>query len=109
MKCIDGFAGIGGFSQGAEAAGIKPVFAFNHWALACQYHKINHPDTDIVCQDAHIIDWSTLPDHDIGLFSPACQGHTNARGKEQKHHDTMRSTAWAGALHDDSNLQAPDV
>jgi DNA (cytosine-5)-methyltransferase 1 len=29
------------------------------------------------------------------LASPACQGHTNARGKETPHHDALRSTAWA--------------
>ena len=29
------------------------------------------------------------------LASPACQGHTPARGKEQPHHDAQRATAWA--------------
>jgi len=29
------------------------------------------------------------------LASPACQGHTPARGKERPHHDATRSTAWA--------------
>jgi DNA (cytosine-5)-methyltransferase 1 len=29
------------------------------------------------------------------MASPACQGHSRARGKEQPHHDALRSTAWA--------------
>jgi DNA (cytosine-5)-methyltransferase 1 len=95
MKVIDGFAGIGGFSEGARLAGMQPVFAFNHWELACQLHQVNHPRTRVECQDAHIINWAGLPAHDLGLFSPACQGHSPARGKEQPRHDAMRSTAWA--------------
>lgn len=95
MKFIDGFAGIGGFTAGAKLAGMKAVHAFNHWDLACQYHDINHPEIKAECQDAHIIRWSDIADHDIGLFSPACQGHSKARGKDKPHHDAMRSTAWA--------------
>jgi len=95
MKVIDGFAGIGGFSEGARLAGMEPVFAFNHWDKACHYHKVNHPATHVECQDAHILDWSSLPAHDIGVFSPACQGHSKARGVDKPRHDAMRSTAWA--------------
>jgi DNA (cytosine-5)-methyltransferase 1 len=29
------------------------------------------------------------------LASPACQGHSHARGKDKVHHDACRSTAWA--------------
>jgi DNA (cytosine-5)-methyltransferase 1 len=29
------------------------------------------------------------------MASPACQGHSKARGKEKPHHDALRSTAWA--------------
>lgn len=36
-----------------------------------------------------------MPDHDVLLASPACQGHSRARGKERAHHDSQRSTAWA--------------
>ncbi|WP_394372821.1 DNA cytosine methyltransferase [Ralstonia mannitolilytica] len=31
---IDLFAGIGGFTESAEQAGVKVVWAANHWRLA---------------------------------------------------------------------------
>jgi len=36
-----------------------------------------------------------LPRHDMLIASPACTGHTRARGKERPHHDASRATAWA--------------
>lgn len=95
MKAIDLFAGIGGFSEGAIAAGIDVVWAANHWALACHYHGLNHPTTKVACQDLQQADWRAVPQHDILLASPACQGHSRARGAEKPHHDALRSTAWA--------------
>lgn len=95
MKAVDLFAGAGGFSEGAHQAGVKVVWAANHWPLAVQYHGANHPDTEHVCQDLHQADWSTVPQHDIMLASPCCQGHARARGKDRPHHDKQRSTAWA--------------
>lgn len=58
-------------------------------------HAANHPEAIHVCQDLHQADWSQVPDHDVMLASPACQGHTHARGKDRPHHDAARSTAWA--------------
>lgn len=55
----------------------------------------NHPDTLHVCQDLQQADWTAVPSHDLLLASPACQGHSKARGKERAHHDAQRSTAWA--------------
>ena len=95
MKVIDLFAGLGGFSEGATMAGMTPVWAANHWPLACRYHTANHPATQVVCQDLQQADWRDVPAHDIMLASPACQGHSKARGAEQPHHDALRSTAWA--------------
>lgn len=95
MKVIDLFAGLGGFSTGAEMAGMQSVWAGNHWGLACEYHKVNHPNTKVVQQDLQQADWRQVPDHDVVLASPACQGHSKARGVEKPHHDALRSTAWA--------------
>lgn len=95
MKAIDLFAGAGGFSEGAKAAGVEVVWAANHWPLAVEYHSANHPSTIHVCQDLNQADWRQVPDHDVCLSSPACQGHSKARGKERPHHDALRSTAWA--------------
>lgn len=95
MKGVDLFAGAGGFTEGAESAGVEMVWAANHWQAAVDVHAANHPGAQHACQDLHQTDWRTVPAHDILLASPACQGHTNARGKERPHHDAQRSTAWA--------------
>ncbi len=95
MKAIDLFAGAGGFSTGAAAAGVQVLWAANHWPTAVQWHAANHPDTVHACQDLRQADFRDAPAHDILLASPACQGHSLARGKEKPHHDAQRSTAWA--------------
>lgn len=95
MKAIDLFAGAGGFSTGATMAGVQVVWAANHWPAAVQVHANNHPATQHVCQDLQQADWGLVPAHDLMLASPACQGHSRARGKERAGHDAMRATAWA--------------
>lgn len=95
MKAVDLFSGAGGFSTGAVMAGCKVVYAANHWPAAVQVHANNHPDTLHVCQDLQQADWTQVPEHDLLMASPACQGHSRARGKERPHHDAQRSTAWA--------------
>ncbi|MFP3187058.1 MAG: DNA cytosine methyltransferase [Paraburkholderia sp.] len=97
MKGADMFAGAGGFSTGARMAGVKVVWAGNHWRIAVDTHAANHPEALHVCQDLHQADWSLVPDHDFLLASPCCQGHSRARGKAANNpqHDASRSTAWA--------------
>lgn len=95
MRAIDLFSGAGGFTAGARAAGVTVQWAANHWPLAVEYHALNHPETSHVCQDLHQADWSQVPEHDVFLASPSCQGHSSARGKDRPHHDVQRSTAWA--------------
>lgn len=72
MNAIDLFSGLGGFSTGAAMAGVKVVWAANHWRLAVDYHAANHPLAHHECQDLHQADWSAIPRHDIGLGSPSC-------------------------------------
>jgi len=95
VRAIDLFAGAGGFTEGATQAGASVLFAANHWQEAVNIHAINHPETQHACQDLHQIDWRKVPAHDLLLASPACQGHSRARGKDKPYHDALRSTAWA--------------
>lgn len=95
MTAADLFAGAGGTSEGARIAGIRVVWAGNHWRPAVDTHAVNHPEAEHACQDLHQADWRLVPKHDIGLASPACTGHAWARGTDRPHHDTSRSTAWA--------------
>lgn len=95
MRAADLFSGAGGFSTGAAMAGIQVVWAANHWPTAVEWHSANHPDTAHSCQDLQQADFREAPAHDILLASPACQGHSRARGSDKPHHDALRSTAWA--------------
>jgi len=96
MRAIDLFAGAGGFSTGASAAGVRVVWAANHWPFAVQTHALNHPETAHECQDLRQADWTRLPSFELLLASPACQGHSQAsQPKRRAYHDAMRATAWA--------------
>lgn len=98
----DLFAGLGGFTEGAEQAGARTAWAGNHWRFAVDTHALNHPNTVHVCQDLNQARWSTLPEVDLVLAGPSCQGHSNA-SQHARHvspsvadkHDIDRSTAWA--------------
>jgi DNA (cytosine-5)-methyltransferase 1 len=95
MLAVDLFAGLGGFSEGARMAGVPVVWAANHWRAAVDVHQANHPEVVHACQDLHQANWHEVPAHDLLLASPACQGHSRARGVDRPHHDACRSTAWA--------------
>lgn len=96
MIAVDLFAGWGGFTLGAEQAGVRVAWAANHWPLAVEAHALNHPATDHACQDLRQADWTALPRFDLLLASPACQGHSEAsQPRRRPHHDAMRATAWA--------------
>jgi DNA (cytosine-5)-methyltransferase 1 len=96
MKAVDLFAGAGGFTTGATAAGVSVVWAADHWPFAVETHALNHPETAHECQDLRQADWTRLPAYDLLLASPACQGHSQAsQPKRRTYHDAMRATAWA--------------
>lgn len=97
ITAVDLFAGFGGWTKGAQMAGVQVLWAANHWPTAVEWHAANHPNAMHVCQDLHQADWSAVPAHDLLLAAPCCQGHTKARGKAagNPQHDASRSTAWA--------------
>ena len=96
MRAIDLFAGWGGFTQGATDAGIDVLWAANHWQLAVDTHALNHPGTVHECQDLRQADWTALPDYDLLMASPACQGHSPAsQPRRRLYHDALRATAFA--------------
>ncbi|MDE0895802.1 MAG: DNA cytosine methyltransferase [Planctomycetota bacterium] len=76
MRAIDLFSGAGGFTTGATQAGAEVIWAANHWAPAVACHQANHPHIEHVEQDLGEMDWTQVPDADLLLASPACQGHS---------------------------------
>lgn len=96
MRAVDLFSGFGGFTCGAQQAGVEVVWAANHWPLAVEVHAANHPTVQHACQDLRQADWTALPRFDLLLAAPACQGHSPAsQPKRRAYHDAMRATAWA--------------
>lgn len=95
LRVADYFAGLGGSSEGARRIGLQVVFAANHDPLCVQYHAANHPSARHECQDLQQLDQRLVPEHDVLWASPACQGHSWAKGKERPGHDVSRATAWA--------------
>lgn len=96
MVAIDLFSGAGGFTEGATQAGVHVIWAANHWQIAVDVHFSNHPLTTHSCQDLQQANFYDVPKCDLILASPACQGHSKARGKaDTSKHDKDRTTAWA--------------
>lgn len=96
MDVADLFSGAGGSSHGAKLAGHRTVWAANHWPIAVEAHASSFPGATHVCQDLMQADFRQVPDVDIGIASPACQGHSTAsQPKRRSFHDKLRSTAWA--------------
>lgn len=95
MIAVDLFAGAGGFTEGARLAGVRVVYAANHWRIAVDAHAANHPTAQHACQDLLACRWDEVPAHDLLLASPACTGFTRARGKDSPRWDAARSTPWA--------------
>ena len=71
----DVFAGAGGASRGIERAGLKLVFAVDHWDHATQSLRSNFPNTRVYNMD--VTDFITADDTrcdvDILHLSPPCQ------------------------------------
>ena len=58
MRAIDLFAGAGGFSTGAVAAGCRVVWAANHWQAAVECHR---PPLALIENVPAFTRWSLFP------------------------------------------------
>lgn len=102
MNAVDLFAGLGGWTAGATAAGLRVLFAANHWRAAVDAHAANHPDVHHECQDLMQVDWRMLPDLRDGalIASPACQGFSSngrpgrVNPRAAVKHQADRNTTW---------------
>ena len=106
---VDMFAGAGGESTGLrqalEEAGVPYVIhAINHWDLALQTHKANHPDTITYNESIEDLDPSkVIPGGRVDWLhaSPSCRQHSTARTgpkdlRDRAHADQI--VRWASDL-----------
>lgn len=95
IRAGDLFAGAGGWTTGASwVPDVRVVGANNHNEVAMATHEHNHPWVVHVREDISVMDPWRLPAHQLGIASPACTGHSDARGQERPEHDAARMTAY---------------
>lgn len=118
MKAIniaDLFCGAGGTSTGcilaARELGLDiTLLAINHWQIAVETHKRNHPWAQHLCADLGNVD----PNHVVPggclrllVASPECTHHSIARGGKPCN-DQSRASAWH-VLHWAERLRIEDI
>lgn len=96
LLAADLFCGAGGTTTGAQRSGRVDVrLAVNHWRVAVNSHRQNHPDVRHICAEIDHVDPRDFLDMGIKvvLASPECVFHSNARGGKPVD-DQRRATAW---------------
>ena len=80
IRAIDLFAGVGGSSRGALAAGVQIAAAVDHWPLARDTYKSNFPGVRFLNAKCEKIELAKLKKKvrtvDLILASPECTSHT---------------------------------
>lgn len=98
----DLFCGAGGSSTGAEKAvrslGRRmTLVCINHWPVAIETHKRNHPTARHYVEDVSVADpCEIVPEGrlDLLMASPECRFYSRARGGKPVH-DQARMNPWA--------------
>ena len=97
VNAIDLFAGVGGSTFGAKAAGVRVVAAVDAWGLACTSYRDNNPDTEVFSSLCEEVDPGGLEEQfgkiDLLLASPECTSHTCAKGAAERS-EKSRATAF---------------
>src|SRR5579859_1079208 len=85
----DGFAGCGGSSSGAEAAGAIVQLAMNHNPQSLSTHRHNFPQAQHRIEDIADLDPSASPHPLMSWWSPECKYHSPSRGEKVKDLDQL--------------------
>lgn len=95
MRAVDLFCGFGGFTAGAKAAGLEVVAAVDVCDFALQVHTLNAPEVHHVQADLGTYPLQELPEFDLLLASPPCQGFSrSSRPSPTRRHAFLRSLSW---------------
>lgn len=87
ITVTDQFCGAGGSTEGAKAAGAIVKQAMNHWQLAGDTYKSNHPNTDVDITDIQATNPRRYKTTDILITSPECTNHSLAKGIPRRYYD----------------------
>jgi DNA (cytosine-5)-methyltransferase 1 len=97
IKAIDLFAGLGGSSSGATAAGVEVLAAIDCWTLAKKAYKDNFPNVQFLkrkCENVRIAELKRkIGEVDLIIASPECTSHTCAKGNAPRS-EKSRQTAF---------------
>ncbi len=83
ISVTDFYAGAGGSSEGLRQAGLEIVAVANHWDIAVDTHRLNHPDAEHHLANLHEVDMRRFPSTTILWASPSCVWHTPAGGRRK--------------------------
>jgi DNA (cytosine-5)-methyltransferase 1 len=110
LLIVDLFCGAGGLSEAASIALKKlnqpyKLRCLNHWPLAIETHKANHPDAEHFCQDiAAARPIVIVPEGylDLLIAAPTCTYFSQARGgrptSDQQRMDPWHIVTWLSEL-----------
>ncbi|MGO9095092.1 MAG: DNA cytosine methyltransferase [Bryobacteraceae bacterium] len=97
VNALDLFAGVGGSTCGASAAGVRVVAAIDAWGLACKSYRDNNPDTEVFNSLCEEVDPAGIEIRfgkvDLLVASPECTSHTCAKGAAERS-EKSRGTAF---------------
>jgi DNA (cytosine-5)-methyltransferase 1 len=97
IRAVDLFAGVGGSTCGAKAAGAHVIAAIDAWDLACKSYADNNPGTAVYKSRCEDVDPAGIQSQfgtiDLLMASPECTSHTCAKGAAERSEES-RSTAF---------------
>ncbi len=85
LEAIDKYAGAGGMSTAAEAAGIRINTGMNHWSEAIRVYSDNHPGANVELTDLTRLDPRSFKRGfaQVMLASPECTTFSLARNHRE--------------------------
>jgi DNA (cytosine-5)-methyltransferase 1 len=97
LKALDLFAGVGGSSSGARAAGVEVLAAIDYWDLAKKTYQENFPHVKFLkrkCENVRLGELRRkIGEVDLIIASPECTSHTCAKGNAPRS-EKSRQTAF---------------